>query len=212
MQRTRSSSSAFALSSTLGSENVKAVWFLESDMIFGDSAGSAAPGAAARNSGGALGGDKVQTETKNIYVWFKVPDTSVDFTVGLQSQSDDYAGIIYGGADMAGVFMTGKFEPVTYKLGWAKLYENATNRSDDMTLYVAEAKFVAAKDVRIGGNFYFLQHDANKVAGTLPGSRRFPAESSAAPRCTCPASARRSRPARPPSAGSPSTSSGRSNR
>ena len=157
----------FRLKFDLGSENVKAVWFLESDMFFGDSAGSAAPGAAARNVGGALGGDKVQTETKNIYVWFKVPDTSVDFTVGLQNQSDDYAGFLYGGADMAGVFMTGKVEPVSYKLGWAKLYENNVGRTDDRTLYVAEVKFVPVKEVKVGANFYFLQDDSNKAGASL---------------------------------------------
>jgi hypothetical protein len=152
-----------------GNENVKAVWFTESDMNWGDSAGSAAPGAAARNSGGALGGDKVQTETKNVYVWFKVPDTSLDFTVGLQSQSDAYAGLIYGGADMAGIFMNGKYEPVTWKLGAAKLYENATQRTDDQTLYVAEVKFVPAKDLFLGFNFYYLQDDTNESGGNLPG-------------------------------------------
>jgi hypothetical protein len=162
----------FRVKFDLGSENVKAVWFLESDMNWGDSAGSTGL-AATRNQGGALGGDKVQTETKNIYVWFKVPDTSVDVTVGLQNQSDDYAGFLYGGADMAGVFVTGKFEPVTWKLGWAKLYENQVQRSDDMTLYVAETKFVPAKDISLGANLYFLQHDANKVAGTLPGLPAF---------------------------------------
>jgi hypothetical protein len=129
-----------------------------------------APGAAARNVGGALGGDKVQTETKNVYVWFKVPDTSLDFTVGLQSQSDAYAGLIYGGADMAGIFTTGKYEPVTWKLGWAKLYENATQRTDDVDLFVVETKFVPAKDVFLGLNFYYLQHYANESAGNLPGA------------------------------------------
>jgi hypothetical protein len=154
----------FRVKFDFGSENVKAVWFLESDMFFGDSAGGMAPGAAARNVGGALGGDKVQTETKNVYVWFKVPDTSLDFTVGLQSQSDAYAGFIYGGADMAGIFTTGKYEPVTWKLGWAKLYENATQRTDDRTLYVAETKFAPAKDIFLGLNFYYLKDDSDKAA------------------------------------------------
>jgi hypothetical protein len=90
--------------------------------------------------------------------------------VGLQSQSDVYAGLIYGGADMAGIFSTGKYEPVTWKLGFAKLYENATQVTDDVTLYVAETKFVPAKDIFLGLNFYFLQHDANESAGTLPGA------------------------------------------
>jgi len=152
-----------------GNENVKAVWYLESDNYWGDSAGSAAPGAATRNSGGALGADKVQTETKNVYVWFKVPDTSVDVTVGLQNQSDDYAGIIYGAADMAGIFVNGQFEPVKYKIGWAKLYENNTANSDDMTLYYSSVKFAPAKDVKLGVNFYYLQNDTQK-GGTLPGT------------------------------------------
>jgi hypothetical protein len=123
---------------------------------------------------GAFGGDKVQTETKNVYLWFKVPDTSMEFQVGLQNQSDDYAGLIYGAADMGGIFMTGKFEPVKYKLGWAKLYENNTGTTDDMTLYYASGNFVPTKDAQLGINFYFLQNDTNKVAGTLPGNNVLP--------------------------------------
>lgn len=162
----------FRVKFDFGNENVKAVWFLESDMYWGDSAGSAAPGAATRNSGGALGADKVQMETKNIYVWFKVPDTSVDVTVGLQGQSDDYAGILFGGADMAGVFVKGKLEPVSYRLGWAKLYENMIHKTDDMTLYIATAKFAPAKDVKLGLNLYFLQDDTGKNvnAAALPSA------------------------------------------
>lgn len=154
----------FRVKFDFGAENVKAVWYLESDMLFGDSAGSMQPaGPATRNQGGALGGDKVQTETKNIYVWFKVPDTSMDFKVGLQAQSDAYAGFIYS-ADMAGIFMTGKYEPVTWKLGWARLYEYQNQRTDDRTLYVAETKFAPAKEVSLGLNFYFLQDDSDKAA------------------------------------------------
>ena len=159
----------FRVKFDFGTENVKAVWFLESDMIWGDVAGSnklfstdTTGLGAARNSGGALGADRIATETKNIYVWFKVPDTSMAFTVGLQNQSDAYAGILYGGADFTGVFMTGKVEPLSYKLGWAKLYENDTKKTDDMTLYVAEVKFAPVKAVKLGLNFYYLQDDTQK--------------------------------------------------
>jgi hypothetical protein len=154
-----------------GTENVQAVWFLESDMIWGDTAGGTTTGpnfGAARNNGGALGADKVQIETKNLYLWFKVPDHRTEFTVGLQNQSDDYAGVLFGGADMAGIFVTGKVEPASYKLGFAKLYENATQRTDDMTLYTAAVKLVPVKEVKLGLNFYFLQDDSAKVVGTAP--------------------------------------------
>jgi hypothetical protein len=172
----------FRVKFAFGTENVQAVWFLESDNIWGDASGSnrlytstgvggtSSVGAdttglgAQRNTGGALGADRINTETKNIYVWFKVPDTSLQFTVGLQNQSDAYAGVIYGGADFAGVFMTGQFEPVKYKLGWAKLYENDTRKTDDMTLYVAETSFAPTKEVMVGLNFYFLQDDTQRNA------------------------------------------------
>ena len=159
-----------------GTENVQAVWFLESDMIWGDAAGgtpvavgaSTYTGGAQRNSGGALGADRIQIETKNIYLWFKVPDHRTEFTVGLQNQSDDYAGVIFGGADMAGIFVTGMVEPVSYKLGFAKLYENQTQKTDDMTLYTAAVKFAPVKEVKLGFNFYYLQDDTTKVVGTTP--------------------------------------------
>ena len=161
----------FRVRFAFGTENVQAIWYLESDMLWGDSAGSAAPGAATRNAGGALGADKVQTETKNIYVWFKVPDTSVAVSVGLQNQSDAYAGLLYGAADMAGIFVTGKVEPVSYKFGFAKLYENAVQKADDMTLYVAEVNLVPVKEVKVGLNFYYLQDDTGKVVGAqLPAT------------------------------------------
>jgi hypothetical protein len=161
----------FRVKFDFGTENVKAVWFLESDMIWGDVAGGSKQFStdttglgAARNSGGALGGDRIATETKNIYVWFKVPDTSMAFTVGLQNQSDAYAGVLYGAADFTGIFMTGKAEPMSYKFGWAKLYENDTKKSDDMTLYVAETIFSPVKEVKLGLNFYYLQDDTQKNA------------------------------------------------
>ncbi len=159
---------------TAGEENVKVVWFSEIDMTWGDSAGSAKPadttGGAYRNSGGALGADRINLETKNIFVWFKLPNTTLDFTVGLQNQSDAYAGLLYGGADMAGVFVNGKFDPVALTLGWAKLYENNVQKADDMTLYVASAKLAPVKEAKLGLNFYFLQDDTGETstANQLP--------------------------------------------
>jgi hypothetical protein len=172
---------------SFGEENVKAVWFIETDFsAFGDVAGAANTGAsvtdnaglvqpvasgASRNGGGALGADRINLETKNIYIWFKLPNTSLDFTVGLQNQSDAYAGLLYGAADMAGIFATGKMEPVSYKLGWAKLYENNNLKADDLTLYVAEANLAPTKDAKVGLNFYFLQDDTGKVSIAKPSTQ-----------------------------------------
>ena len=171
-------------------ENVKAVWFLETDFgAYGDAAGGTPVaigsgtadndiygGGAQRNSGAALGADRINLETKNIYIWFKIPNTSLDLTAGLQNQSDAYAGLIYGGADMAGFFLNGKVEPVGFTLGWAKLYENNYVKTDDVTLYVAAAKFAPSKDVKLGLNIYGLFDDSQKYVNgnTATGVQNLP--------------------------------------
>ena len=161
----------FRIKWTVGSENVKAVWYLESDMNWGDSAGST-DAAATRNSGGALGADKVQTETKQINVWFKIPDTPMEATVGLQGIGDDYAGVFGATNDMAGVKIKGKYEPVSYYAVWAKLYENEYRKTDDATLYMASVNFNPNKESQLGINFYVLQDDTGADATEDTTSRR----------------------------------------
>ena len=153
---------------SFGEENVKAVGFFEIDFgSWGDSAGNApaAQGGAARNTGGALGGDKINLETKNAYVWFKLPNTSLDFTVGLQNQTDSVFGLLYGGADMAGIFANGKYEPVSWKLGWAKWYENDVSAWDDLSLYMGYVSFAPSKGFKLGIGAYVFQDDAGKTTG-----------------------------------------------
>jgi hypothetical protein len=149
----------FRVKFSFGTENVKAVWYLESDMIWGDSAGSSSPGAATRNVGGALGADKVQTETKNIYVWFKVPNTSISSAFGLQNVSDVYSGLFNGANDMGAITIKGKFDPVSYNFLFGKLYENAVQKSDDATLWAIETAFSPTKEAHLGLNFYYLEDD-----------------------------------------------------
>lgn len=148
----------------IGDENVKAFYFAEFDMAFGDSS------AGGRGTGAALGADANNMETKNLYVWFKVPNTTFDFTVGLQNQSDSYAGILFGVSDMAGVFTNFKVDPVSLRLGWAKWYEGDSNEADDVDLYVAEAKLTPAKDVKLGLNLYYLNTGKGSVGAPTTGA------------------------------------------
>ena len=155
-----------------GNENVKATWYLESDMNWGDQAGGNCSG---RNAGGALGADCVQTETKQINVWFKIPNTSIQSTVGLQGIGDVYSGVFDATNDMAGITIKGKYEPVSYRLVWAKLYENNYAYTDDSTLYMAEVNFAPTKESQLGINFYWLQDDTGTSNfSTYPGARLRP--------------------------------------
>jgi len=147
-------------------ENVGAFGQFEIDFAnWGDSAYT-----AGRNQGAGLEADSINLETKNFYLWFNVPNTSVKVTAGLQNQTDSFGGMIFGYADMAGIFVTGKMDPVQYKLGWAKFQEGATTRDDDVDLYVAEAKFAPTKDAKVGVDFYVLRD----ASGSTPaGSGTF---------------------------------------
>lgn len=144
---------------SMGEENVKAVAFFEQDMMWGDTSGQA----GTRNAGGAIQGDSINVETKNVYLWFKLPNTSADFTVGLQNVSDPYRGVFMGGADMAGVVSTFKFEPLSFRVGGFTPWERDTNQADDTQLFIAEAKIAPMKDLNIGLNFYFIRDGADTL-------------------------------------------------
>ena len=167
-----------------GSESARAVFHFESDMNWGVGSGNSYVNASGtgdqnvnngRNGGGALSADTVQLETKEIYVWFKIPDTSITGKIGMQSVNDHYAGIFSNAADMAGMFFSGQFEPVKWTLGWATLYElNSTDTgdnsggygaSDDTSFYLASVQFAPAKDMDLGVNFYYLQDDSGRNGG-----------------------------------------------
>jgi hypothetical protein len=134
-------------------ENVGARYYGELDYTnWGDSAYN-----TARNQGGGLEADTVNLESKNIYMWFTIPNTSLKVTAGMQNQSDSFGGMIFGYADMAGFFLTGNLEPLSYKLGVAKFQENLTKIDDDVDLYVAELKFAPVKEARLGLDFYMIR-------------------------------------------------------
>ena len=143
---------------TTGEENVKAVLFLEQDMMWGDASGQ-----VARNQGGAIQGDSINLEAKNAFLWFKLPNTSADFTVGLQNVSDPYRGVFMGGADMAGVLSTAKFAPLSFRVGGFTPWERDTNQADDSQIFIAEAKISPIKALNVGLNFYFLRDGADAL-------------------------------------------------
>ena len=149
----------------VGTEVARAVFHFESDMNWGNGTGE-----AARNSGGALSADSVQLETKEVYVWFKIPDTSIQAKVGMQSVSDHYAGIFSNAADFTAIMVNGTFEPVKWTLGWGKLYESTNiatgtdgyTEADDVDIYIASVQFVPAKDMNLGVNLYVIAGHAGK--------------------------------------------------
>lgn len=78
-------------------ENLGGTVAFEIDTRWGDAAYQ-----TSRNKGGALEADTTNAETKNVYLWFK-PSNELKITAGIQGYTDDFKGVIFGGADAAGV-------------------------------------------------------------------------------------------------------------
>jgi hypothetical protein len=158
----------------IGDENVKGVTFFEIDGNFGDIAAAT----AGRNQGLASNGDSINIETKNLFVWFKVPNTSWNFTVGLQGYSDEFAGLIFGYSDQAGVVANFKYDPVNFRLTWLKIRDDITLNAEgtvtagaatennwatsnaggnEADYYAIDAKLTPTKDTAATLHFGFLR-------------------------------------------------------
>jgi hypothetical protein len=155
----------------VGDENVKGVTFFEIDGVFGDTGGN-----TGRNQGFASNGDSINIETKNAYVWFKVPNTSWNFTVGLQGYTDEFGGLIFGLSDQAGVVANFKLEPANLRLTWLKIRDNVTgggpannawtssNPGDfDADYYAVDAKFNTSANATVTGHLAFLRDSGSFI-------------------------------------------------
>ncbi|MDH3258745.1 MAG: hypothetical protein OEM19_04700, partial [Deltaproteobacteria bacterium] len=141
-------------------EFAKAIFYIETDQIWGDSATT-----VGRNQGAAIGADSINIELKNLYTWFKIPDTDWEFTVGLRGMRDPYKFVLYLN-DMAGIVAKTKFESVGLHFGWIKGFENDRNEADDYDMTFVEASFKATENLNLGVNVHWFNDDRNRDGGS----------------------------------------------
>jgi hypothetical protein len=123
----------------IASENLKLVYKNEIDMEWGD--GAAGVG---RNTGGGLGGDQINLETKNVYLEFMVPDTPVKATLGLQGITLHKGWFISD--DIGAARFDMNFDPVSITAYWAGaggLEANDNDSSNDNWQIVASGAYKA---------------------------------------------------------------------
>jgi hypothetical protein len=103
-------------------------------------------------SGGCLGADGVNVETKNAYIWLDtgqwVPGSSI--TLGIQNivfMSGPLGG--YFDDDGAAIKINMKFDPVDVEVYTAKIGENNNANADDTDMYVGRVGINATKDIRV---------------------------------------------------------------
>ncbi len=146
----------------IASENLKLVYKNEIDMEWGDGAGG-----VGRNTGGGLGGDQINLETKNVYLEFMVPDTPVKATLGLQGITLHKGWFISD--DIGAARFDMNFDPVSITAYWAGaggLEANDNDSSNDNWQIVASGAYKAENmDARLTFGYERLP---NSVAGNAP--------------------------------------------
>lgn len=147
-------------------DDLKLVTQFELDARWGDNSYN-----VGRNSGGALGADQVNIETKNVYLDFNIPSTTINMKTGIQTWTDAYGGIIVNN-DMAGALATAKFDKLTTQLGFFRWDDrgNASVGKQSRDFVAADAKYNITKDIRVGASYYLLNDDTGIANGSVSGN------------------------------------------
>lgn len=139
------------------SDNVKLVTQFELDYNwYGNSSYT-----TERGSGGAIGSDSVNLETKNLYLELNYP-SYVNAKIGMMGNTDAFKGVIFD-ADMAGLLFSHTYANAGVNLGFFR-WNDTWDWSNDTTLgkktadlISLDAKYNVTKDVKVGAAYYYIQ-------------------------------------------------------
>jgi hypothetical protein len=145
-------------------EWVSVVYFAEIDAPFGEQSRGQIGG------GGRVGADGVNIETKNFYLDFKIPNTTIATRTGIQWWTDAYDNVVVAD-DMSAVLVTGKLGAATdYHLLYSKWDEgtgfgfagrSGRNFWNDTDFYVAGITHKVNDSFKAGATVYFFDDNTD---------------------------------------------------
>jgi hypothetical protein len=141
------------------SDSVKLVTLFELDYTFWGNSSYA----TGRNSGGALGADSVNIETKNVYLDLNYP--MLNTRIGMQGVDDAFKGSIFS-ADMAGIKLGHNYTNAGVTAGFFRWNDSANDSVTNAALgktvndmFMLDAKYNISKDLKVGGAYYYILDD-----------------------------------------------------
>ncbi|MDD2581929.1 MAG: porin [Desulfuromonadaceae bacterium] len=132
-----------------------------------------------RNSGGGLGADSVNIETKNLYLDLNLPK-SVNAKIGMMGYNDSFKGILFD-ADMAGILLSHEYEKASVKAGFFRFADNTDANTwagidkigrytNDM--FALDAKYRVNDRLKVGAAYYYI--DDNRSNGSTTTASAVP--------------------------------------
>ncbi|MCF6248517.1 MAG: hypothetical protein L3J69_14320 [Desulfobacula sp.] len=139
-----------------------AVWYNEVDFDFGRGAYL-----TGRGQGGGLGADSTNLETKNLYLFFELPDAPIKGKLGIHGVNDDF-GLMVMGNDTAGLSIKYGDGDTRMRFGAYRLWDSSyTDIRDNVDYYTAAIDTKLNDSGKIGAAFYYLKDTGNDGSGAL---------------------------------------------
>lgn len=109
-----------------------------------------------RNSGGALGADSVNIETKNLYIDVNVAK-ALNAKIGMQGYNDSFKGIIFD-ADMAGILLAHDCGNAAVTAGFFRFGDRNTTTIGRNThdMFALDGKYSISKETKVGAAYYYI--------------------------------------------------------
>lgn len=128
--------------------------------------------ATARNSGGAIGADSVNFETKSIYLDAN-PFKNVNMKLGMMPNNDAFKGIVFD-ADMAGLLLSSNYHNFTPSIGMFRFADRGLFSTDNVIghktsdMFMLDGKYAINNDLKVGGAYYLFRDNAEGFSGANP--------------------------------------------
>ncbi|MBV5341151.1 MAG: porin [Deltaproteobacteria bacterium] len=108
-----------------------------------------------RGTGGALGADSINMETKNLYLDLNLPK-KVNAKIGMMGNTDSFKGIIFD-ADMAGVLLSHEYANASVSTGFFRFNDNGTTLGKNtQDMFELDGKYSVSKDLKVGAAYYYI--------------------------------------------------------
>uniref|UniRef100_C6DYP9 Porin n=1 Tax=Geobacter sp. (strain M21) TaxID=443144 RepID=C6DYP9_GEOSM len=124
-----------------------------------------------RGTGGAIGADSVNMETKHLYLDLTYPQLNTK--IGMMPYNDSFKGVLFDG-DMAGVLLSHDYSNAGISAGFFR-FGDATDdvsgddgRQQDSTrlgkntsdMFSLDGKYSVSKDLTVGAAYYYIKDDS----------------------------------------------------
>ena len=121
---------------------------------------------AGRGSGGALGADSINLETKNLYLDLNVTK-SLNAKIGMQGYNDAFKGVIFD-ADMAGILLSHEYANAGVTAGLFRFNESNANALGKHTrdMLTLDGKYSISKVIKIGAAYYYITDNSDNGSTT----------------------------------------------